>query len=198
MASQFCVKCGSKLPENSKFCTSCGTPVQPDQSTTEPKSNTPAQQPIEDKFTPSEPQTPVQETEQTQQKPVQAPAEPIIEPAAGSTYYSTEPKENSSPAAEYKPAGPEVTPVPPTPASPQKPSPAAPQQPAQPASPQQWQPITPPQYKQHKPDAPAATSPYALMGSWNIALSFILMCTGYRPGGGHHMGSGRMQENHQA
>ena len=195
MASQFCVKCGSKLPENSKFCTSCGTPVQPDQSTTEPNSNTPAQQPIEDKFTPSEPQTPVQETEQTQQKPVQAPAEPIIEPAAGSTYYSTEPKENSSPAAEYKPAG--LRPCAPT-------RPAAEtltccaSTAAQPASPQQWRPITPPQYKQHKP-TPCRYQPVRSDGLLEYrSFVYTYVCTGYRPGGGHHMGSGRMQENHQA
>lgn len=181
MASQFCVKCGSQLSENSKFCTSCGTPVQTDQSAPDPDTNTPAQQPLNDELSPAQPQSPVQETEQTQQKPVQAPAEPVIEPAAGSTYYSTEPKQYSAPTDEHKPAEPEISqpagPVVP-PVRPQQPSPPTPRQPAQPARPQQWQPITPPRYEQQNtnPAAPPANSPYSLMGAWNIALSFILMC----------------------
>lgn len=174
--AKFCVKCGSQLPESSKFCTSCGAPVQTDQAPSDTNADTPLQNSLNDEFTPAQPQEPVHETEQIQPNPVQVPAEPIIEPAAKSQY--------QAPSAEYTPAGPEipeparpeVSPIPPTPVHPHQPSQPTPQQPFQPARPQQWQPINPPRYEQNTPPAaPPPTSPYSLMGAWNIALSFILM-----------------------
>lgn len=172
----FCVSCGTQLPDDVKFCTTCGTPVQrsaPDEA------NAPAEQaPFQTQAEPVD-----QVSYQTQTVPVDQTAQAVPdEPVTSNTFDSPQPDKPSYSPPEYiaDKAPESFAPVPPrAPAAP----PQAVQQPYQrPAQPQpnpqqQWQPAVPPRYEQQSSysAAPSETSPYALMGAWNIALSFILM-----------------------
>ncbi len=69
----FCAKCGSKLPEGSKFCLNCGAPVEEVQPK---KVAQPAQQPVQQPA-----QQPVQPVQQPVRQPVQQPTQAPVQPA---------------------------------------------------------------------------------------------------------------------
>lgn len=133
----FCQKCGSQVPEGSKFCINCGAPVEipaPAAPAVPEPAQAPAPEPV---------QVPVQEPVAPQVP--EAPAQPEIpvqpqQPAA---------PQYTQPAAPQQPIAPQYA----QPAAPQYQQPAAPQY-APPAAPQYAQ----PQYS--RPAAPQYASPF--------------------------------------
>lgn len=157
MASVFCTKCGSQLSEGSKFCTTCGAPAPAMQSDLAANVNVPI----------------VEDIVSTQVVPVQAPAEPIIEPDPNNPYTPSVPdynfdasavssapiqidiKPEPEPVLNWQPA---PTPVPqPMPAQTYNTTPVqrpVPLQPAPQPAQRQQPPYQPPMQPQQRPPVP--------------------------------------------
>lgn len=76
----FCEQCGKEIPENSKFCSSCGAPVviaDPETPSVEPDPVVSAPEP--------EP-TPIQEPPKTEQAPPPPPVQPAPQPGPAPAY----------------------------------------------------------------------------------------------------------------
>lgn len=182
MASVFCTNCGSQSSDDSKFCASCGTPLHAPQPVSEPSTDIPTEEHT------TAIQAPVQVSEEPVEEPIIDAITEITEEIAdeitdtavapGSTYeFSTEVPSQTVDQPEPATQEPVATDHPPRtePSENRQFSPPTPQQPVQHPKPVQ---VAPQQWESQSPDfnsPPTSTSPYALMGTWNIVLSIILM-----------------------
>lgn len=178
MSMKYCENCGAAMPEDSKFCTECGTPFPAVKKEEKPAAPTPAAKPAE----PEEPAAPVvPEAEPVQpetvkaedpyEMPIDLPQRPAAEPIAPAAPVN-QPVQQNPPVQQYQPVQPTPAPVQARPAAPVNPQPAQPYAPG-PVGPR---PVPIPGYGSGEITAESLKgTPFESIGAWGWVGIFLLM-----------------------